>query len=341
MKTHRKEILTGLAALVLLLIGAESLNAQNTSAGTGWGGLNPSETLLVNENFQGFEFFHSDEHPDQGNSSHALNEESGEIVYNYKTMETSVEADGATIKFQFIECAFAPEWSTAYAYKNESENTDGVSDGFVEISRFDTIYSQIHTARGYVVVDLSEMESVEMIQYSHSSTGGNKRGIMVEFSVDKGETWDTLRYQPGTNYAASFTKDPFSLAKTSNDFSCDPSAYGMLWEDAIYWYDGNFMLRFRECAGQTVRLHDLKVYGSSGKSAVSEELSQSVQVRLIDKTLVLSEKVEMLEIFSLAGQKVASIHKLATHDISALQNGVYLVQIRNKGKIQTEKIVIN
>lgn len=324
---------------IVLLCTSLGVNAQNTSAGTGWGGLNPSEALVINENFQGFEFFHSDENPDQGNSSHALNEESGEIVYNYKTMETSVVVDGATIKYQFIECAFAPEWSTAYAFKNETENTEGVSNGFVEISRFDTIYSQIHTARGYVVVDLSEMESVEMIQYSHSSTGGNKRGVMVEFSVDKGETWDTLRYQPGTNYNASFTKDPFSLEKTGNTYSCDPSAYGMLWEDAIYWYDGNFMLRFGECGGQTVRLHDLKVYGTAGKSARPQLRGQAIQMKLIDKTIRLSEKVERLEVYSLAGQRVFTASEVSSQELSALQSGVYLVRALNNGNVYSEKIM--
>lgn len=326
--------------LLLVFTGLNSLQAQITSAGTGWGELNPAETLLVNENFQDFEFFHSDENPDQGNSDHAIDENSGEIVRNYKTIEKSLVAEGAEIKFHFTECAFAPEWSTAYAYKNQTENTDGVSNGFVETSRFDTIYSQIHTDRGYVLVDLSELESVEIIQYSHSSTGGSKRGIMVEFSTDKGATWDTLRYQPGSNYSASFTKDPFTREKTSNAFNCDPSAYGMLWEDAIYWYDGNFMLRFRECGGQTVRLHDLKIYGTAGTSASALYVNRSLQIKLIEQSIVLDKAVENIDVYMITGKKMLSGINTTTLDVHALKPGVYLVRAMNAGKVFSEKIVI-
>ncbi|MDA3881207.1 MAG: T9SS type A sorting domain-containing protein [Prolixibacteraceae bacterium] len=328
-------------AILALVVSAITVVAQDVSTGTGWGELNPGESLVINQNFQGFEFFHSDDNPDQGNSDHAMDEFSGEIIYNYKDMDVELDYEGSNIKYglSFTQCAFAPEWSTAYAYKNESQNTDDVSDGFVEISRNDEIYSQIPTTRGHMRVDLTGLESVEIIQYSHSSTGGSKRGIMVEFSIDSGETWDTLRYQPGENYTGSFTRDPFTNETQTNTYRCDPSAYGMKWEDAIYWYDGGFMLRFTDSAGQTVRVHDLKVYGTLPENTGVDAVADELHIRLNGRKLVASMMSDV-KIYSITGAMVKRGVNEKSFDLRNLKNGVYIVEATSGQKIATEKIVL-
>ena len=197
---------------------------------------------------------------------------------------------GSKIRYYFSQCAFAPHWLTAYAYRDSlasgsGANSDNVSRGFVEISRnYGASGGNAPTVRGYFTVDLRELEFVEVIQWSHSSTGGNKRGAACEISLDNGVIWDTLRYQPGTNYTASFTKDITSGVKTSNLFRCDPSAYGMTWEEGIY--AENVMLRFNIASNQALRIHDLKVYGTytghtGSKDVKADELKFYLEHRIL------------------------------------------------------------
>jgi hypothetical protein len=316
--------------------------SQDITSGTGWGELVPSESLVIDENFQGFEFFHSDENPDQGNSQHQMDESTAEIIYNYKDFDTTIVDEQSNLEYtyQFYQCAFAPDWSTSYAYQNETENTENVSDGFVEISREDEIYSQIPTERGYFTVDLTNLESVEIIRYTHSSTGGHSRGVMTEFSTDGGESWDTLRYQPGGGlYAESFTKDLFSGEKTHNNYRCDPSAYGMVWEDAIYWSYGDFMIRFRECGGQTPRIHDLKVFGTVASGTSVEHLADAIDIWVDGDYIRLSEAAD-LKVFSVNGTLVKSSGSTKSFRINDLVKGVYIIQASNNAKRKVEKIVI-
>ncbi len=273
----KKRIFTSALALSMLCsLGLSGLQAQtlNTGTGTGWDVIfQPGSPLLINENFQSYEFFHTDENADQGNSDNTLDETTMLPVAGYKTMsvELTLGSSHYTAPISFEECAFAPEWPAAYAYSDalaandlensENYNTGGVSNGFVEISREAiAMGGNLPTTRGYLVVDLRKIDFVEGIQYAHSSCGGNKRGITVEFSLDDGASWDTLRYQPGgAAWNGGFTYDFFTQERTYNGYRCDPSAYGMLWEDPIY--ESNVMLRFLEGGGQTIRMHDLKVYG--------------------------------------------------------------------------------
>lgn len=320
-----------------LIIGVK---AQDVGTGTGWGDLSPSEPLVINENFQGFTFFHSDENPDQGNSQHAIDENTGEVVYNYMDLDTTVLFEGSTktFNYSFYQCAFAPDWQSAYAYQNETQNTEGVSDGFVEVSRGDSVYSTIPTTHGYILVDLTGLESVEVVQYSHSSTGGRKRGILVEYSIDSGATWDTLRYQPGSSaYASSYTKDVFSGDKTYNEIQCEPSAYGMLWEDPVYWYDGGFMLRFGEGGGQTIRLHDLKVYGTIAENSGVPEIVADLKIKAINNVIELSHKASVT-VYSITGALVKSANNVRSLSVHDLSNGIYIVKANSAEQMCIQKI---
>lgn len=329
--------------LLIMLLGVIwRVNAQDVGTGTGWGGLNPTEPLVVDENFQGFDFFHSDENSDQGNSDHAIDENTGEVIYNYKDLDTTMLFNGSTVSYnwEFYQCAFAPDWATAYAYQQEVENTPGVSDGFVEVSRGDSVYSKIPTTHGYVLVDLSGLESIEVIQYSHSSTGGRKRGILVEYSTDSGITWDTLRYQPGSSaFASSFTKDVFSGDKTYNEIQCEPSAFGMLWEDPIYWFDGGFMIRFGEGGGQTIRLHDLKVYGEIAEPSGFDNYSTELVLKNVNSQIV-SNRSANISVYSITGAKVLSANNVNTLFVGNLKRGIYIVKAEYKGAISSQKINI-
>ncbi|OQB81256.1 MAG: hypothetical protein BWX87_00780 [Bacteroidetes bacterium ADurb.Bin123] len=314
--------------------------AQDMGTGVPWGGLSPSEPLLLIENFQGFTFFHSDSTADMGNSNNSYDNDGETVIYGYKNDSVEVPILGSAngkITYLFKQCAFAPTWKTAYAFKNSVENTPNVSNGFVEISR--NYSSDPPTIQGEFVVDLRQIEFVEVIQWTHSSCGGNKRGVMLEFSVDDGTTWDTLRYQPAQSaYASSFTKDVETREKTFNDIYCDPSAYGMTWEDGIW--AGNVMLRFGVCNGQVPRIHDIKIYGTySPPSAVQQVGQPQLGIRCFDRKIRISEPADV-EVYSIAGTLVRKAANATMVHMGDLPDGIYLVTAIAGPLMQTKKVII-
>lgn len=327
--------------MITFLVGNINVFAQlNTGTGSVWGELNPAEPLLLNENFQGFDFFHSDSVSNNGNSDNKFDIDGETIIYGYKSDSLDVPILNSTsgkIKYNYFQCAFAPEWKTAYASRDLSENTVNVSDGFVEISR--TYASTPPTVHGWFIVDLRAIEFVEIIQWTHSSTGGNKRGVMCEFSVDDGATWDTLRYQPGGGlFGYSFTKDVFTRDKTPNGYRCDPSAYGMTWEDGI-WAE-NIMLRFGECGGQTARIHDLKVYGTyTPTTSVRNIEADDFKIYSSNKTIFISEQAKV-DVYSITGNIVHEAVNTNRISMNNFPNGIYLVKAQVGSKIKTSKVFI-
>lgn len=321
----------------LLLCHGIAYSQLNTGTGVEWGTLSPVEPLVLDENFQGFEFFHSDENSDMGNSDNAYAGD-GTIIHGYKIESFQVpvlNAPGLFINYEFNICAFAPDWKAAYAFRDGTENTDNVSDGFVEISR--DFPSDPPTVRGEFVVDLRALDFVEIIQWSHSSTGGNKRGAMVEISLDDGTTWDTLRYQPGNAWDQSFTRDPLSGFTESNGYRCDPSAYGMTWEDGIF--ASNVMLKFLECGGQTPRIHDLKVYGTFTTSAVNNVYNNDLEITQADRRIDISERAD-INVFRTDGVLIKSATDVDQVYLSELPSGIYIVHARAKGKANVAKVFL-
>lgn len=323
--------------------------AQDAGIGVAWGtnGLGGSP-LVLNEDFSGLPFYHTDENPGQGNSQHIFDGE--KIIYGYKDTITEAAILGsetAKIKYTFYQCAFAPEWTVSAVPESGGTQTPNVSNGFVEISRFDTIFSQIPTLEGYFIVDLRDLEFVEGIQWSHSSTGGNKRGVLCEISFDGGTVWDTLRYQPGGSiFGYSFTND-FSAGdpvKTSNIFNCQPSANGMTWEDLIL--GSNVMLKFidaRPLAGlagsiQTARIHDLKVYGDVGETTNSTTLENpGIEINAFNRNIYVSEKARV-EVYNLSGNLVKIADQTTQVPMDDKPQGIYVVRAQT-GKVVTTKQV--
>src|SRR5690554_4174892 len=348
MKKNRQIIKLFTIGTMAFVIGFSNVLAQDTGTGTGWS--EPSSTLLLTEKFQGFEFFHSQPDANSGNSRGTVNpeldpEDPNYITPGYKniTVNKKIIGSSSVVGFNMYQCAFAPEWMTAYAYRDETNepgsgvNTPGVSNGFVEISRE---YPSHYTIPGYFEVDLGNIPYIEMIQYSHSSAGGNKRGVLVEFSLDNGANWDTLRYQSG-NHTTSFTRDMFSLEDTPNAIRCDPSAYGMLWEDRLYFtpdaeYDDHLKIRFSVAGGQVPRIHDLIIYGDLPTSIFNSKLND-LGISYSTNLVTVNELAE-ISIYSLTGALVKHVVNEKEVSISDLPVGIYVVKAQAGVKMSVTKI---
>jgi hypothetical protein len=333
-----KEKIFTLIISVLTVIGL-GVNAQDIGTGVAWGALSPSEPLVLNENFQAFSFFHSDSTTDMGNSNNTFANDGVTVIYGYKNDTVEVPILGSTsgkIAYYFKQCAFAPLWKTAWAFRDGVDNTANVSNGFVEVSR--DYGSTPPTVKGEFIVDLRAIDFVEVIQWSHASCGGNKRGVMLEFSLDDGTTWDTLRYQPGAAFGASFTKDLLTLEKTPNLIRCDPSAFGMTWEDGVF--TENVMLRFTEAGGQVPRIHDLKVYGTYTPTTSATEIKDSnIKISSFDRKVRISGPAKVA-IYNITGNLIKMVENTQLISLDGAPAGIYLVKASNGKQINVKKIII-
>lgn len=331
--------------IICLFTGLTFTATAQLNLGTGvpWGTIGAGEPLVLNEDFTGFTFFHTDSNSDQGNSDNKYDTDGTTVIYGFKNDTVEVPILGSTagkITYYFDQCAFAPEWNTAYDYKDGGGQTQNVSNGFVEISReYPASGGNLPMIHGGFVVDLRALEFVEVIQWTHSSTGGNKRGVMCEFSVDDGASWDTLRYQPGTAFGYSFTKDPETGTKTDNGYRCDPSAYGMTWEDGIF--TSNVMLRFGEAGGQTPRIHDLKVYGNyTPPTAVADMIQNDFRIFSANKKIIISEPADMINVYNITGSLVSNVVNSSRVVMDGFPEGIYIVKAQVGSKLKTTKVLI-
>lgn len=324
--------------LIALIAGFTAYSQVNTGTGIAWGSeFFPSSNIVLNENFQGFEFFHSDSTSDMGNSNNTFDTDGTTIIYGYKndTVEVPViGSDSKTITYTFQQCAFAPDWQPAYAFRDAGGQTPNVSNGFVEVSR--DYGSNPPTVLGYFDVDLSALEYVDGIQWSHSSCGGNKRGVLLLYSIDDGASWDTLRFQ-GSNGATGFTKDIYSGDEMLNTYNCQPSAYGMTWEEGIY-YEGALKLRFSISHGQVPRIHDLIVYGDIATSAKITQMNE-LKIFSANRKIRISEPADVA-VYSITGNLVKQAVNTNSVQMRDVPTGIYLVKAINDGKSTVKKVMI-
>ncbi len=331
--------------LILAVFGfcLTSYSQVDLGTGTGWGNLFPSEPLVVDDNFQSYDFFHSDDVPDAGNSNNSIDPATQEIIMGYTNRKWDVRYIGAQASqahFDCYQCAFAPEWPTAYAYKNATDNTPNVSDGFVEISR--TYGSEPGEIQGYFIVDLRELDYVEIVQYTHSSCGGTKRGVLLEYSIDDSLTWDTLRMQLSDGRTGSFyTSDITGPTRMESFYNCQESAYGMVWEDGLW--ASNVMLRFGISPNQVPRIHDLKVYGTvldPGNPSSADDLGiNGLKIHSYDRFIRISEPANV-KIYNIAGALVRAVENSHTVSTVDLNDGVYIVKAQAGNKLKTTKVFV-
>ena len=92
--------------------------AQSPEGSTGWETLMPGEPLVLEDDFRDFPHFHSQLNTDDSNSRNT------ETTFGLKDTTASrvCIASIDTIKYEFYQCAFAPNWQTAYGYTDSVEN---------------------------------------------------------------------------------------------------------------------------------------------------------------------------------------------------------------------------
>ena len=316
---------------VAFIIGGINLFAQGSPEGsTGWETLMPSEQLILNENFQGYPFFHTDSNPDQGNSTFI---DPKGVGYMDTAHFVLVPGSLDTIFLDYYQCAFAPDWLAAWAYADSVDMPAGMTPGFVEISRE---YERHLTVNGHFIIDLRQMDFVEIVQWGHSSCGGKRRGFTLEIiEIDGTDTTvvDTLRAQTEPVNA--------SMGDNATNYTCELSAYGMRWEDGVW--DSDILLRFTKSIEfpQAVRIHDLKIYGTPGRSTIglTDVHAREIGIVCTNKVIRLSETAN-IGIYSLSGTLLKQADGVDHYVVTDLPDGVYIVRARTESQTTTNRVLI-
>lgn len=320
----KRNFTKGLMMAAVALSVSVGMNAQ----GWGTGAIDGEYPVVINENFQDWEHFHTTEsangEPKGGLLGVASNWKSGKVavpIYDGKTNKTD-----KTFDLELTNYAVAPTFYTQYYYegKDAAVHTN-VSKGFVELGR-NSIYQPVAPANGELIIP--QMEYIEGVQYSFSSTGGSKRGFVLFKSVDGGE-WEEVRLE-GKDINTS-------TSGTNNEYS----GYGLRYED--YVGEANVSLKFtiNEVDPQTVRIHDLIVYGTIGEGqSIGNEFGDSFVIKNTKEKISLSTIAD-IQLVSTSGVVVKNANAVEELNINDLPSGVYIVKATEitSGAIQTKKIL--
>lgn len=314
-----------LAAAGLFSIGG--VLAQGTQGkGVGWGSTGEvgNEPLIVNENFQNWEKTHSvatQEIITAGGSAGVSSTWVDKTVY-----VPAVTDENVKIAIDLISCAVAPDFHSQYYYNDDMQDfpKDLVSKGFVELGR--TNYPPVAPSMGEFII--RNLEYVEGLQYSYTSSGGNKRGFELFMSVDDGATWTSIRHETGN----------FNTSTSGIDVQA--SGYGLRFEDAVYESNVSFKFTVSSINPQIVRLHDLKIYGSAGTgNSIELESGASFKIKNTKQEISLTANADV-EIYSTTGTLVKAAQNATNLNITDLPSGVYVVKAVSVEGISLNKKIV-
>jgi hypothetical protein len=344
----------------VLIAFAATVKAQYTVEGpllatTGWGWttitLADNQKLVIDENFQDWPANHN-----LANNSSATKGRAAATAYTNWEQEITL-GDGTKANITLFKCASTPtglsqnkiEYTAktdpddgvyegkALNYRNgaiaDPEKGEPLSVGFLEVGR---IANNGSDPAAHSTVTLPPIAGAQIIQYSYSSLGGNKRAIKLERSVDNGTTWTIVRNSPKAD-----VDDPTTLLGEGaaeqltnpylNGYYC--SAAGVYIEDIIGDGSETVTLRFsindgldgngNVAAAQDYRLHDLKVIALSGTDAIPTVSVPLTQIIGQKGQITITGAQAPVTIYTPTGQKAAAL-QTGSRTLT-LPAGIYLV----------------
>lgn len=304
-----------------------------TGGGTGWGVSGIAEAgypIIMNENFQNWTSYTSitDTSVFVTGGTAACSSIWYPDTTNIKVpVYSNSTKTGDSCALRLVSCAVAPSYWSQYHYDptKTTYSSTLASKGYVEIGR--TTSAPIAPSEGALITPV--FSYVEGIQYSFSSTGGNKRGFTLWYSTDKGVTWTALRNETGSTGG-------------TGGVNLLASGYGILFEDLVEL--SNVMFKFTTCSTnvQIVKIHDLIVYGTyaTTTAGVSSATSSSLQITTSQNYITTSQEANV-NIYTISGSAVSSEKNVTEVSTENLPSGVYIVKATSvsDGSVKTVKIV--
>lgn len=337
------------------------LSADSLTTETGWGWkttiLSSNQALAINENFQDWPLKHN-----QPNNSVATKARASVDAYADWNQEITL-GDGTKANISMIKCASAPQGLSQNKIEFTSKNDpdDGVyqgnaikypngqipdpeigsplSVGFLEVSRKSS-NGTVSAGVGYDgSVTLPAILGAQIVQYSYSSLGGNKRGIILQRSVDNGDTWTDVRNPsatacswPNTENGGNSSTAVLGENRFLSGYYC--SGAGVYIEDVIGDGTESVMLRFTVHNGQDFRLHDLKVIKLTSGSSISKTNSSTTIIMGKKGQIEIADAQEDVIVYNITGQKIATLLPNQGSHTVTVPSGVYLVAEKNQSVVK-------
>lgn len=270
--------------------------------------------LIIDENFQGWDGT-PDEDP-QDCESGLIHET--ELV---RTLTLVTSDGGKDIDVDMIKCGIAPDCGSKRKNRDGGENGDGVTDGFVSLSKAET---DVDTIGEFVFGPVPQIDS---IQFGHSATGDD-RGIRIYKSTD-GETWERA------------TDDEFNISEDSQ--AGDLRSVEIKEENVYIKFTSG--LDSDGITSQFSRLHNIAVYGEPGELAVgiNGAHQNSIQVRALGNGKFSTEgNYQQVTVYDAAGKIVHADINNTTNiiDLNNVSDGIYIIRAEDKtGVVFTGKIL--
>lgn len=290
----------------LLLLMALTLTVSLSAFG--------QSTKIIDEDFQDWDPT-EDEVPDD--CEDGLVHES-DIV---RTMNLVTSGGDVEIDVHMLKCGIAPECGSKRQSKG-GENGDGITDGYVELSKAET---EVDTIGELVFGPIPQVDS---IRFGHSATGDN-RGIRIYKSAD-GETWERA------------TENEF--------FESDDSQAGDL--RSVEINEENVYIKFTsgididgEEVSQHSRLHNIEVFGEPGEFIVGIadiQISELQVISLGHGKFKLDGIYSNVKVYNTVGKMVYTDTDIENSiiDLGRLPNGIYIIKGEDAtGRISAQKVL--
>lgn len=269
--------------------------------------------LLIDEDFQDWEATPTV----QTDSCESFDHQPGPVDIEI----TLVTGGKATITL--IKYAISPLCNSKYVNRGDAtENTEGVTTGFVSISKVEEVTDTL----GEFII--SKLSNVTKIEYGFSCTGSN-RGIRLYTSTDDGANWDGPvggeHYLEGNSQLGVYVEEEINLDNVMLKFTSG--------------------LKQSDGTSQNSRIHNILVYGVPGSpetGLTDHKVADLTAYYVPGKGLVIRGDVYETAIYDLMGRMVKRSNTIGNHtlDISDFSDGVYILKATNAdGKVYVSKFV--
>jgi hypothetical protein len=214
--------------------------------------------------------------------------------------------NGGNVTFTLTDYAVNPTCSS----KKPANQPAEVTNGYLSLNK--TNAAATPPTAGSLVI--SALPKITQVYFTLSATGTG-RGCYLAYSTNGGISWE--KTQDAVYVGSNDTQ-------AGNLFTVDLNKE-------------NVMLKFYT-NDQVIRIHDLKIYGSS-TSGIGSVNKNVFDLYVSNGELYSSENVSV-EIYNIAGMLIKSVKNIHNISLQSLSSGVYVVKaVNSEGKILTQKIV--
>lgn len=179
-----------------------------------------------------------------------------------------------------------------------------VFDGVIDISGTDPVYNYVH-------IDFDQ-------EFEYISTGN----LLIELNKELNESYSQVQWHTYINPEHSLRSGHYNYNVPYGSGETEAEQISNMWN--------------------TEDNHVPYIKFAYSKKTGVESVNDAFELnfRISDSSLVLTEECDKVEVYNVAGMKVASYDNVEMISLSELQNGLYIIRIVDEGKVIARKIMV-